>query len=57
MSALRDDDSDNITTNNNIKWHLITSFNEAVEGTIIEATEDWDTESGMGYFLDALHHN
>ena len=49
MSALRDDD--------NIKWHLITSFNEAVEGTIIEATEDWDTKSGMGYFLDALHHN
>jgi len=51
MSALRDDE------NNNIKWHLITSFNEAVEGTIIEATADWDTKSGMGYFLDALHHN
>ena len=54
MSSLRDDDSSN---SDNIKWHLITSFNEAVEGTIIEATEEWDTNSGMGYFLDALHNN
>ena len=54
MSSLRDDDSSN---SDNIKWHLITSFNEAVEGTIIEATDEWDTNSGMGYFLDALHNN
>ncbi|OEU08315.1 hypothetical protein FRACYDRAFT_250104 [Fragilariopsis cylindrus CCMP1102] len=53
MSSLRDDDSNS----DNIKWHLITSFNEAVEGTIIEATDEWDTKSGMGYFLDALHNN
>ena len=41
-----------------VKWHLVTSFNEACEGTLIEATKEWDTEkggSGMGYFLDALH--
>jgi hypothetical protein len=41
-----------------VKWHLVTSFNEACEGTLIEATEEWDTTkhgSGMGYFLDALH--
>lgn len=41
----------------NVRWHLITSFNEACEGTLIEATDEWDSDSGMGYFLDALHEH
>jgi hypothetical protein len=38
-----------------VKWHLITSFNEAGEGTLIEATAEWDSDSGFGFYLDALH--
>lgn len=37
-------------------WQLITTFNEAGEGTAIEATSrHWPSESGYGYYLDCLH--
>mmetsp|Transcript_8397 Transcript_8397/g.8248 ORF Transcript_8397/g.8248 Transcript_8397/m.8248 type:complete len:84 (-) Transcript_8397:106-357(-) len=40
------------------KWHLITSFNESGKGTLIESsTDELQSRSGMGYYLDALHHN
>ncbi|KAG7355531.1 glycosyl hydrolase family 99 protein [Nitzschia inconspicua] len=44
-----------VATNKDVKWHLITSFNEAGEGTLIEATNEWDSNSGFGFYLDALH--
>eukprot|EP00980_Cylindrotheca_fusiformis_P012157 scaffold2939_cov123-Cylindrotheca_fusiformis.AAC.1 len=37
-------------------WQLITTFNEAGEGTGVEATAlHWPSESGYGYYLDCLH--
>eukprot|EP00980_Cylindrotheca_fusiformis_P019329 scaffold6638_cov127-Cylindrotheca_fusiformis.AAC.13 len=36
-------------------WQLITTFNEAGEGTIIEPSEEWESDSGYGYYLDCLH--
>jgi len=37
------------------QWHLITTFNEAGEGTMIESSEEWKSNSGYGYYLDCLH--
>lgn len=37
-------------------WQLIVSFNEAGEGTLIEPSPDWDSESGYGDYLDCLHN-
>lgn len=37
-------------------WQLITTFNEAGEGTIIEpSAANWPSESGYGMYLDCLH--
>jgi len=36
-------------------WQLVISFNEWPEGTSIESAREWETESGYGAYLDALH--
>lgn len=37
-------------------WQLVTTFNEAGEGTGIESSsKHWPSESGYGYYLDCLH--
>ena len=36
-------------------WQLITTFNEWGEGTAVEAALDWQSASGFGAYLDALH--
>jgi hypothetical protein len=36
-------------------WQLIVSFNEAGEGTMIEPSPDWPSNSGYGVYLDCLH--
>jgi hypothetical protein len=36
-------------------WQLIVSFNEAGEGTLIEPSPDWMSDSGYGVYLDCLH--
>lgn len=36
-------------------YQLIVSFNEAGEGTMIEPSPDWESDSGFGYYLDCLH--
>jgi len=36
-------------------WQLITTFNEAGEGTMIEPSAAWASDSGYGYYLDCLH--
>lgn len=38
-------------------WQLIVSFNEAGEGTLIEPSPDWKSDSGYGDYLDCLHEN
>ena len=40
-------------------WQLITTFNEAGEGTLVEASSDnWGSDTKYGYYLDCLneHH-
>ena len=43
--------------NSGTDWQLITTFNEAGEGTMVEASDHWinDSSSAYGYYLDALH--
>lgn len=36
-------------------WQLLTTFNEWGEGTSIESATEWQTSSGFGAYLDALH--
>jgi hypothetical protein len=36
-------------------WQLIVSFNEAGEGTMIEASSSWSSNTQYGYYLDCLH--
>jgi hypothetical protein len=36
-------------------WQLITTFNEWGEGTAVEGADDWESPSGFGLYLDALH--
>jgi hypothetical protein len=36
-------------------FQLITTFNEWGEGTAVESADEWQTSSGYGAFLDALH--
>jgi hypothetical protein len=36
-------------------WQLITTFNEWGEGTSVESAAEWQTASGYGAYLDALH--
>lgn len=38
------------------QWQLIVSFNEAGEGTMIEPSPDWPSDSGYGQYLDCLHN-
>jgi hypothetical protein len=36
-------------------WQLVTTFNEWGEGTAVESARGWQTGSGEGSYLDALH--
>jgi hypothetical protein len=36
-------------------WQLITTFNEAGEGTMIEASAEWASDTIYGFYLDCLH--
>ena len=38
-------------------WQLITTFNEAGEGTNIEASPHWSSDTIYGFYLDCLHLN
>lgn len=38
-------------------WQLITTFNEWGEGTAVESAKEWETSSGFGAYLDALHND
>jgi hypothetical protein len=38
-------------------FQLITSFNEWGEGTAVESSTNWESPSGYGLFLDALHYD
>jgi hypothetical protein len=38
-------------------WQLVTTFNEWGEGTAVESAAEWETASGYGSYLDALHRN
>jgi hypothetical protein len=38
-------------------WQLIATFNEWGEGTSVESAKEWETGSGYGAYLDALHNN
>jgi len=39
----------------NAAWQLVLSFNEWPEGTSVESAREWETPSGFGAYLDALH--
>jgi Glycosyl hydrolase family 99 len=36
-------------------YQLVVSFNEAGEGTMIEPSPEWESDSGYGDYLDCLH--
>lgn len=38
-------------------FQLITTFNEWGEGTSVESAQEWSSDTGYGYFLDALHND
>jgi hypothetical protein len=38
-------------------WQLVTTFNEWGEGTAVEGATEWQSSSGYGAYLDALHDN
>ena len=38
-------------------FQLITTFNESGEDTRVESATEWQSASGYGAFLDALHAN
>jgi glycosyl hydrolase family 99/calcineurin-like phosphoesterase family protein len=38
-------------------WQLVTTFNEWGEGTSVESAKEWESSSGQGAYLDALHDN
>jgi hypothetical protein len=38
-------------------FQLITTFNEWGEGTSMESSTDWESPSGYGLYLDALHYD
>jgi len=38
-------------------FQLITTFNEWGEGTSVESAREWESASGYGAYLDALHNN
>ena len=37
------------------RFQLIATFNEWGEGTAVESATEWETSSGKGAYLDALH--
>jgi len=41
----------------NAMFQLITTFNEHGEGTGVESCSEWESTSGYGAYLDALHLN
>jgi acid phosphatase type 7 len=40
-----------------VPWQLVATFNEWGEGTSVEGAREWETGSGYGAYLDALHNN
>jgi hypothetical protein len=38
-------------------FQLISSFNEWGEGTAVESAKEWESPSGYGFYLDALHYD
>jgi hypothetical protein len=38
-------------------FQLITTFNEWGEGSSVESARLWESRSGFGQYLDALHQN
>jgi hypothetical protein len=38
-------------------WQLVTTFDEWGEGTSVEPASEWQSSSGYGAYLDALHDN
>jgi hypothetical protein len=38
-------------------WQLVTTFNEWGEGTSVESATEWQSSSGFGAYLDALHNS
>ncbi len=38
-------------------WQLVATFNEWGEGTSVESAVEWQTPSGYGAYLDALHRH
>jgi hypothetical protein len=38
-----------------VKFQLVTTFNEWGEGTAVESAQEWASSSGYGQYLDALH--
>jgi len=38
-------------------WQLVSTFNEWGEGTEVESAVEWESASGFGAYLDALHRN
>ena len=38
-------------------WQVVTTFNEWGEGTAVESAVEWESPSGYGAYLDALHNN
>jgi len=53
LDAWRQSIADMIASN--APWQLVISFNEWPEGTSVESGGDWETASGSGAYLDALH--
>ncbi|MEK6275742.1 MAG: metallophosphoesterase, partial [Actinomycetota bacterium] len=41
----------------NAPWQLVTTFNEWGEGTSVESASEWQSGSGFGTYLDALHND
>jgi hypothetical protein len=39
------------------RFHLVTTFNEWGEGSSIESASGWESTSGYGLYLDALHYD
>ncbi len=37
------------------RWQLVTTFNEWIEGTSVQPAAEWQSASGFGAYLDALH--
>jgi len=53
LDAWRQAIADMVASND--PWQLVISFNEWPEGTAIESGLGWETPSGYGAYLDALH--